>query len=367
MHIAIVGCGQLSRMLALAGIPMGIKFSFLNDNKDQDTRCVDGLGHVVGLDAVWQSVDDTATLYQALGEPDHITIEKEHVNSDLLAALNLFCPIYPKVSAIKTCQHRHSQKRLLTSLSIATSPYLYGICARQAMQQLDLPLVVKSCREGYDGKNQWLLKTPEDVEQFDLMVAQDAQQNSALSEYIIEAWLPFEKEVSLISARSVGGEIIHYPLTENSNENGMLKRSIAPALHIPEQTVQLAQANMEKLLIELDYVGVLAMECFMVEGELIVNELAPRVHNSGHWTQVGSLTCQFENHLRAIGGSALGSTELLGIAGMVNLVGIEKPPLDVLSKSSKLYWYNKLIREQRKLGHINYLAKDFDSLSHQMA
>lgn len=367
MHIAIVGCGQLSRMLALAGIPLGIKFSFINDDKSKDTRCVDGLGNIVVLEAVWQSVHDTYKLYDALGKPDHVTIEKEQVNSALLQALDLFCPVYPKVSAIKACQHRHSQKTLLAKLSITSSPYLYNVSAHQAMQQLDLPLVVKSCREGYDGKNQWILNTPTDVIQFDLMVAQEANENATLSDYIIEAWMPYDKEVSQISVRSVNGEIIHYPLTENTNENGMLKRSIAPANHISEQTVKLVQTNMEKLLTSLDYVGVLAMECFVVTDELIVNELAPRVHNSGHWTQVGSMACQFENHLRAIYGSKLGSTKLLGVAGMINLIGSKKPSMDTLLKSSKLYWYNKLTRERRKLGHINYLSTDFDSLSRQMS
>ncbi|MEW6982195.1 5-(carboxyamino)imidazole ribonucleotide synthase [Colwelliaceae bacterium 6471] len=366
MHIAIVGCGQLSRMLALAGIPLGIKFSFINDDDHQDTACVDGLGTVVALDENWRNDSSLEPLYQALGKLDCITIEKEQVDSELLVALQAHVKIYPNIEAIKACQHRLAEKKLLENLSIATAPYLHNVSAQLAMQKLNLPMVVKSCREGYDGKNQWQLKTTKDVEDFDLLLRESANNNPALEDYIVEAWVPFEKEVSLISVRSVNGEIAHYPLTENTHESGILKSSIAPARQLTDRQTQLAQAYMEKLLTSLDYVGVLAMECFIKGDELVVNELAPRVHNSGHWTQMGSVTCQFENHVRALCGQVLGSTELLGSAGMVNLIGTDKPPLEALSKSSKLYWYNKSVRPMRKLGHINFLAANQESLDRQM-
>jgi len=366
MHIAIVGCGQLSRMLALAGIPLGIQFSFIHDDEQQDTRCVDGLGTIVPLNKNWRDEQQAKQLYVALGKPDCITVEKEQVDSQLLILLQQYCHIYPNIEAVKACQHRLAERQLLQNLSIATAPYLYCASAAQAMKTLQLPMVVKSCLEGYDGKNQWVLKSITDVEEFDRLVNEGADKNPALADYIIEAWIPFETEVSLISVRSINGEIVHYPLTENSHEQGILKKSIVPATSLTAQHTQLAQTYMEKLLLTLDYVGVLAMECFVKGDELVVNELAPRVHNSGHWTQIGSITCQFENHVRAIAGLTLGSTRLMGAAGMINLIGTKKPPLDSLSDSSKLYWYNKLVRPNRKLGHINYLSDNLENLAQQM-
>ncbi|MGK0442488.1 MAG: 5-(carboxyamino)imidazole ribonucleotide synthase [Pseudohongiellaceae bacterium] len=349
-------------MLALAGIPLGIKFSFIHDDATQDTRCVDGLGAVISISLY----DDVSQLFKALGEPDCITIEKEQVDSELLAAFQKHCHIYPNIEAVKACQNRNAEKQLLDQLSIPTSPYLYCVTAQEALEKLKLPMVVKSCRDGYDGKNQWRLKTQADVDAFDRFVADSRGTNSALDEYIIESWVSFEKEVSLISVRGINGEITHYPLTENIHEKGILIKSIAPATQISEHHIECAQSYTEKLLTSLNYVGVIAMECFVKGDELIVNELAPRVHNSGHWTQMGSITCQFENHVRAISGFALGSTQILGVAGMVNLIGSNKPPLMEVSKLSKIYWYNKIVKPQRKLGHINFLASDYQQLAKEM-
>jgi len=355
MRIAIVGCGQLSRMLALAGIPMGLKFSFINDNAQPDTTCVDGLGKVVA----WQPGDEFSALYAALGEPDVVTVEKEQMNVELLIGLQAFCPVHPNPDAVKVCQDRHQERLLLDKLNIPCAGYVYGEPLDVCAEKLSLPMVIKSCRDGYDGKNQWVLKTPAEVMALE---AEFAGQQPLNRDYIAEQFVPFDREVSQVSARSVNGDMRHYPLTENRHDKGILKQSIAPAPGASDQLQQLARQHMASIASELDYAGVLAVEFFVCGEQLLVNELAPRVHNSGHWTQSGSDSCQFENHLRAITGIALGSTAMSGVAGMVNLIGTEKPALSTLTADSKLHWYDKSVRPGRKLGHMNFKAANTDLL-----
>jgi len=363
MRIAIVGCGQLSRMLALAGMPLGIKFSFIHDDINQNRDCVEGLGIIKQSPSKTKDINrydaqKIEQLYQALGRPDCITVEKEQVDLELLQALAIFCPIYPSIAAIKACQHRGEEKQLLANLGIPTSPYFYNTSAKQAVQTLGYPVMVKSCTEGYDGKNQWLIKNRSDAEHFDELNVQD---------YIIEAFVEFNKEISLISVRSKSGKIEHYSLTDNHHEQGMLKRSIAPALNISDNLKLQAQRYMESLLCELEYVGVMAMECFVIGDKLMINELAPRVHNSGHWTQLGSITCQFENHIRALAGLSLGSTQQISATGMFNIIGTECPPFEAIAENAKLYWYNKTVKSNRKLGHINFIGENQNMISQQMA
>ncbi|GLS89924.1 N5-carboxyaminoimidazole ribonucleotide synthase [Psychromonas marina] len=366
MRIAIVGCGQLSRMMALAGLPIGLKFSFIHDDASQNLDCVEGLGIIERSPNPTKNADGTnsydadaiAALYVALGEPECISVEKEQVDLALMQALAKCCPIYPSVEAIEACQHRGKEKQLLTDLAIPTSPYLYNASAIEAGQKLGYPAMAKSCTEGYDGKNQWVIKNDADAQAFDKL---------AMTDYIIEAFVKFEKEISLVSARSQSGEIVHYSLAENHHEQGMLTHSIAPALNIPAHLQQQAQDYMESLLNNLEYVGILAIEFFVVGDALMVNELAPRVHNSGHWTQLGSITCQFENHVRALAGLTLGSTEQISMTGMFNLIGTAQPPLDALTANSKLYWYNKEPKVKRKLGHINFIVENEQQVREQIA
>ena len=355
MHIAIIGCGQLSRMLALAGIPLGFKFSFIDDSGLQDASCVDGLGTLVE----WQSGNSFERLYVALGQPDVVTAEKEQVDVSLLKGLQSYCAVHPNANAFSICQDRHKEKQLLDALKIPCAAYVYGEPLSVCAERLSLPMVVKSCRHGYDGKNQWVLKTPQDVEALGKAFNDS---HVGREDYIAEQWIAFDKEVSLVSVSAKNGHIQHYPLAENYHSNGILKQSIAPAPDISDALVKRAQEQLGRIVKELDYVGVIAMECFLIDGELVVNELAPRVHNSGHWTQSGSKTCQFENHLRAITGAALGSTDNYGLTGMINLIGTGKPDIDVLSPDSKLNWYDKSVRPGRKLGHINFHESDVDRL-----
>ena len=364
MRIAIIGCGQLSRMLALAGIPSGVEFSFIHDDRNQNRDCVEGLG-LIEFAPYKKEVDgslvydaqDIKQLYDALGTPDCITVEKEQVDLELVKALAPLCAIYPSVAAIEACQHRGKEKALLTSLAIPTSDYFYNTSAAEAIKTLGLPAMVKSCTEGYDGKNQWLIKSEADAVEFDLLNIED---------YIIEAFVDFDKEVSQISVRGKDGQIKHYPLTDNVHVKGMLTQSIAPAVNMTESHVSTAQQYMESLLNEVEYVGVMAMECFVIGDKLKINELAPRVHNSGHWTQLGSTTCQFENHIRALAEFTLGSTEQISVTGMLNLVGNERPAFDKIAENAKLHWYNKSVKPNRKLGHINFIGKDHNNITQQM-
>lgn len=358
MRIAIVGCGQLARMMALAGLPLGLQFSFVADDGGHgDTRCVDGLGIV----APWQPGQWIKLLYDQLGRPDVVTVEKEQVDLELLRELNTYCKVFPSVEAIAHCQRRDSEKKLLEKLKIPAAPYGYQQPLETSIEQLGYPVVVKSVDEGYDGKNQWLLHNDHDLQEF-----KQRGDDGVSGNYLVEAWIRFDKEVSLIAVRSSLGTIRHYPLTENNHSNGILIRSMAPAANIQPQMLKRARNYMDRLLEDMDYVGVLAMECFVSGESILVNELAPRVHNSGHWTQMGSITCQFENHLRAISGLPLGSTQSHGVSGMINLLGISEPPINAITGQSSLHWYNKAVRPGRKLGHINFLDTNRDQLEQQM-
>ncbi|WP_394230244.1 5-(carboxyamino)imidazole ribonucleotide synthase [Shewanella colwelliana] len=355
MRIGIIGCGQLARMMALAGLPLGIKFSFVADSGvDTDLSCVEGLGII----APWQPGQSIEDLYQALGKPDVITVEKEQVDLHLVQQLETYCTVRPSAASIAQCKSRIKEKQLLAKLDIPCAPFTYQVDLAQSAATLGLPMVIKSLDEGYDGKNQWV------VHDNDSLNTLAASEN--FGDHLIEQWIPFDKEVSLIGTRGHDGDIHFYPLTENVHRKGILIRSTAPAKHISPKMEAAAQDYMRRLLEAEDYVGVLAMELFVVGDQLLVNELAPRVHNSGHWTQMGATTCQFENHIRAVAGLPLGATTLTSKTGMLNLLGVAVPPMKALSSSSSLHWYNKESKPNRKLGHINFTAADYVSLDQQM-
>lgn len=348
MKIAIVGTGQLARMLALAGWPMGMQFSFLAD-AGANRSCIEGLGPVVDI----ASEADPAALYQALGCPDLITVEKEQVDVALLRGLQAHCPVYPDPDAIARCQNRHLEKSSLNALGIATAPY----CATHSRDEIAAGLallggraILKTCDGGYDGYGQWRLRQPDDLAQLP-----DAVCNQPC---VLEQWLDFEAEVSLLAARSSSGEVVLYPVTENYHRDGTLLTSLAPATSITPELQREAEQIAHTLLTEWNYVGVLAVECFVTAKGLLVNELAPRVHNSGHWTQAAGICSQFENHLRAICGLPLGIATPDRCAGMVNLLGVSPDPAQVSGASRQLHLYNKSLRERRKMGHINMTATD---------
>ncbi len=358
MHIAIIGCGQLARMMALAGWPMGLRFSFLAE-AGENSDCVAGLGAVVE-----RSPAVTAeALYEALGRPDVVTVEREQVDTELLRSLRPWCPVYPDPDAIAVCQHRGREKAFLQSRGIALAPFRRvnsadTLCA--AVAELGYPVFVKSCEQGYDGQNQWRLTSDNDR---DALIAQ----LECWPELVVEAQVAFSRELSIIAVRSASGTEACYPLTENRHQGGILVSSQAPAPALTPALEQQARELAERLLQHWDYVGVLAIECFVVGDQLLVNELAPRVHNSGHWTQVAGVCSQFENHLRAICGRGLGPTQPLAHAAMLNLLGQLPPDHLAGSGEIQLHLYNKQLKPRRKIGHLNLQDPDPQRLQQRLA
>ncbi|MCL6414103.1 5-(carboxyamino)imidazole ribonucleotide synthase [Aestuariirhabdus sp. Z084] len=358
MHIAIIGGGQLARMMALAGWPMGITFSFLA-NKDENIDCVHGLGTVVRH----QSDVAGEALYQALGQPDVITVEREHVDVNLLATLRPFCAVYPDPDAIAVCQHRGREKAFLQSLDIPIAPFRLADSAdtlSAAVAELGYPVFVKSCEEGYDGQNQWRLTASDELVAL-------IEQMEHWPSLVVEGQVTFSREVSIIAVRSANGAKACYPLAENAHRSSILVSSLAPAPNLTEALQQQAQQLADRLLDCWGYVGVLAIECFVVGDRLLVNELAPRVHNSGHWTQdAGGVCSQFANHLRAICGKEPGPTEPLQPAAMLNLLG-QLPSVETAGKGElQLHLYNKLVKPRRKVGHINLQDSDPERLRQRL-
>lgn len=364
MRVAIVGCGQLARMLALSGIPLGIQFSFLADDEESARNtCIEGLGRVVPLrdNVKLHDVVKGRALFDALGQPEVITAEKEAVPMSALQSLAEHARIAPSLNAISMCQHRYREKSFLDYLNIPTARYFYVQSLQEAERALlifDQKVVIKSTSQGYDGKQQWRVEKLSELKQIPSAVWQEGA--------IMEQFVPFDKEVSLIGVRSLDGDIKFYPATENVHQDGILIQSIAPTRALSIQQSRQMEDHLTRIMESLQYVGVMAMECFLYEGKVLVNELAPRVHNSGHWTQEGAAFCQFENHIRAITGMPLGSTELHGVAGMVNLLGAPKPPMQLLTEHSTLHWYGKSVRPGRKLGHVNFVSNSFGVLKQNM-
>ncbi|MEM8564743.1 MAG: 5-(carboxyamino)imidazole ribonucleotide synthase, partial [Pseudomonadota bacterium] len=310
MRVAILGCGQLARMMAHAAAPLGIDCCFVKLG-DELTPCVDGLGDIVA----WSPGDSAQSLHSALGKPDVVTVEREAIDVDLLRSLQSFCPVSPSPESVRVGQHRGRERALLDELGIPCAAHQVANTpqeVRAVAGQLGLPVVLKSCESGYDGKLQWRFYEAADVDQF--CEAQTA------GEWLIEKFVAFDREVSIVAARSTTGEFRAYPLTQNHHRDGILLASLAPAPNITEDLQRQATDIVQRIMNQLNYVGVMAVELFDVEGKLLVNELAPRVHNSGHWTMQEGIASQFENHMRAITGMTLGETQPSYHAGMLNVL-----------------------------------------------
>ena len=358
-RIGIIGGGQLARMMALAGWHMGVEFSFLA-SEGESTRCVEGLGKVVVL-SPGQSPQQ---LYAALGEPDVITVERERVDLELLRGFTPLCAVHPNPDAVEACGDRFKEKQLLDSVRLPSAPYRITESAQQvaeAARTLGLPVVVKNPTEGYDGKQQWHLY---DEAQLRAFIAENPP-----GQWLVESRIQFEREVSMVAARSANGDIEIYPPTENRHHNGILLASVAPAAEMPATLMADCEAYIRTLLAAMDYVGVAAMECFVTAEGLLINELAPRVHNSGHWTMLGEATSQFENHLRAILGMTLGTTSTARFHGMVNILGEydREQALGGLSANTALHDYNKTPAPLRKRGHINVAADSRAAVESELA
>jgi len=267
---------------------------------------------------------------------------------------------YPPAEALAVAQDRLNEKQMFNRLNIATAPYqaVNSLSElKQAIKQLGYPAILKTRRDGYDGKGQAVLRSEADLEKGWQAVAEQPS--------IVEGVIPFDRELSIIAVRSRSGEIACYPLTENRHREGVLRTSIVR----PGDPLQnLAEHYINKLLNEMNYVGVLALELFQVGDQLLVNECAPRVHNSGHWTQNGAVCCQFENHLRAICDLPLGSTQpTTEHVAMLNLIGKLPVSKAVLSQpDAHLHLYDKAPRSGRKLGHINLCSVDKQRFEEQL-
>ncbi|HXC46863.1 MAG TPA: 5-(carboxyamino)imidazole ribonucleotide synthase [Candidatus Sulfotelmatobacter sp.] len=355
MTIGILGGGQLGYMLALAGYPLGLHFRFLDPSPEAP------VGRIANR--VTADFNDEQALEKFSHGLEVVTYEFENVPVMAAKFLAERVPVYPPAVALEEAQERLREKRLFRKLDIPTTEFA-EIAKREdldsAVKQVGLPAMLKTCRMGYDGKGQWLLRTAEDVER--------ARAELPDVPLILEKFVPFTRELSILGVRGRGGEIAFYPLIENHHRGGILRLSLAPAPNLTASLQQEAELAARKVLEALGYVGVLCIEFFEVGGRLLANEMAPRVHNSGHWTIEGAVTSQFENHLRAILGMPLGSTAAVGVSAMINLIGEIPESAEVLNVSNAhLHLYGKEPRAGRKLGHVTVRADHFEKLQQRLS
>jgi len=337
MKVGVLGAGQLGRMLALAGYQLGLEFLFY----DRDPQaCAGAIGNlVVG------EFNDMERLKVFAQQVDIVTVEFENIPVVALKHVAQFVPVYPNPDAIKVAQDRVVEKQFFESLGIR-APRFYPVDSATKLADVlashNDTLVLKSRRFGYDGKGQLLLGTSSSPT--------DAWETLGRVPLIAEQYIPFEREISIVAARSQRGDIRFYPINENQHEKGILKRS---RVKLHDGLQGRAEDYVQRVLTALDYIGVLAFEFFIVDGELVANEIAPRVHNTGHWTIEGAATSQFENHLRALVGWPLGDTAARADCVMLNVIG-NKPDMDLILKvpGVHLHDYGKEPRPGRKLGHI---------------
>ncbi len=348
MNIGVLGAGQLGRMLALAGYPLANRFTFLDTTGHPSA----GIGDVMVY-------TDQHHLDDFLAKVDLVTYEFEHLPVALVQAIEELRPVYPSSEAIRICQNRAEEKALFDRLGIPTPAYRLVESAEEleaAARELGTPVVAKSVTEGYDGKGQAVIRDPAE--------ATEAWRSINHPRLIVEAFVDFVREVSIIAVRGREGEVAFYPMAENLHVDGILRYSLAPMPDLDDAVQQTADGYIRALLDELDYVGVLTLELFQTrDGQLLANEMAPRVHNSGHWSMDGAVTSQFENHLRAIQGLPLGDTSARQPTCMVNVIGQEGDPAAILAiDDAHLHRYDKSERPGRKLGHVNLVANSHGEL-----
>jgi 5-(carboxyamino)imidazole ribonucleotide synthase len=341
MRIGIIGAGQLGQMLGHAAHDLGVECRFV-DPSDSPPAAACG-------DVIQRPFDDAEALAELAATCDVITYEFENVPVEALQQIGSDAPIFPPANALRLAQDRLDEKRLFEQLEIPLPGYR-TIDSREdieaAVDALGLPVVIKTRRLGYDGKGQFVVRDLDDVE-----AAWNELRGAAL---IAEQWVAFDYEVSCIGVRNRDGDIAIYPLSHNVHEGGILRTSKSPV--DSSDLAERAETYMRRMLGHLDYVGVLALELFVRGDDLLANEFAPRVHNSGHWTIEGSATSQFENHLRAVMNLSLGSTRSQGYAGMINLIGAIPDAARSL-ESGILHDYGKAARPGRKLGHVTVTAE----------
>jgi len=339
--VGIVGAGQLGRMMALAGYPLGLSCLFLD-------RSADAPGAQVAPILVGE-LEDAGRLKELASRSDVLTFDWENIAGSALAPLEKLTVIRPPRAALEVSQDRLQEKALFSALRIPTTAHA-AVDSKQdlvrATAKLGVHGILKTRRMGYDGKGQYLIQRAEDID--------DAWASIGGAGLIYEKFQVFSREVSIIGARSAAGDIAYYPLSANTHSGGVLRYSVAPFIHQPLE--RMARRYLKKVMERLGYVGILTIEFFVVDGRLVANEMAPRVHNSGHWTIEGCISSQFENHLRAICDLPLGSTRTLGHAAMINFLG-QMPDVKRLLAIEGLSFhdYGKEPRPGRKLGHCTIM------------
>ena len=355
--VGILGGGQLARMLALSGAPLGLRFLVMDTVAD---ACAGQCAPLLVGD-----YRDEAALAEFASKVDVATFDFENVPAESAEWLARRVPVFPNPRALASAQDRMIEKSLFRELGIPVPDFM-DVPDRAALDAavvaIGTPCILKTRRLGYDGKGQFRIRSTADADAaWDALGAQAAKVG-----LILEAFVPFERELSVVAARGRDGGFRTWPLTENWHVDGVLSASLAPAACDPALAAQ-AQAHARALAERLDYVGVFALELFCREGVLLANELAPRVHNSGHWTIEGAETSQFQNHLRAVLGLPLGETRMLGHACMLNWIGA-MPDAGPVLRVAGGHWhdYGKQPREGRKVGHATLRADDAAELARML-
>lgn len=352
--VGILGGGQLARMMAHAGIPLGLRCRVADPEPD---ACA---GELTELETIpFACHEELARFFDGVAA---LTFDFENVPAQTAEFLAARVPVRPPPAALAVAQDRLEEKRLFQRLGFRTAPFEPVASCRElsaALAAVGVPALLKTRRLGYDGKGQARIGDPAQ--------AQEAWRAIGAVPALLEAVVPFAAELSVIAVRGADGRILCYPPVMNWHHRGILAASLAPA-PIPGALAERALAMAQAIVRELDYVGVLALELFVGEdGELLANEIAPRVHNTGHWTIEGAETSQFENHLRAVLGWPLGEVSARGHALMINFIG-RLPDRQMALAVAGLHWheYGKAPRAGRKLGHATLLASDPEQLARRL-
>ena len=356
MRVGIVGGGQLGRMLALAGHPLGITCITLDPAANSPAAQVGP--------AIVGAYDDEGSLAALAAACDVATYEFENVPAGAARSLAARLPVHPGPDALDVAQDRMAEKTLFREVGFGVAEFaqvdhLAGL--ERAIEVIGLPAVLKTRRFGYDGKGQAVIN--------DRLLAEDAWRAVGEMPSILEALVPFDRELSILGVRDREGGAAFYPLVENEHRDGILRVTIAPARGRTPELQERAEGYVSEIMGRLGYVGVLAVELFQRGSHLLANEMAPRVHNSGHWTIEGSPASQFENHLRAVTGLPLGPTSTAShAAGMVNVIGSEPDLAGLLAAvpDAHVHLYGKEARPGRKLGHVTVLAEDDQALDEKL-
>jgi 5-(carboxyamino)imidazole ribonucleotide synthase len=347
--IGILGGGQLGYMLALAGYPLGLHFRFFDPSPEAP------VGRIASR--VTAEFSDEYALEKFANGLELVTYEFENVPVAAARFLAERVPVFPPPDALEAAQDRLREKQLFQKLGIPATEFA-PVADHEALDvaaaKIGLPAVLKTCRMGYDGKGQWMLRTAEDVARTkgQLQAEGQAVAHDGVP-FVLERFVPFTRELSVLAVRGRTGETAVYPLVENHHRGGILRLALAPAPRLDPAIQRAAEEAARRVCESLQYVGVLAIEFFEHNGRLLANEMAPRVHNSGHWTIEGAVTSQFENHLRAVMCLPLGSTNPIGCLAMLNLIGEAPDSAEVLAvRDAHLHLYGKSPRPGRKLGHV---------------